>query len=139
MSPQNNQEFPNERIIIFVTQFKDSSHIKEYAIGIYLFSQLKHADADYNARVEGHTSAREQPLPMQCTSSFSSRINIANITSEHIQELFYKIKTCPWSCVHVVVNLISPFSKIMSIFQFLIKSSLDINSSSVIFVAISVS
>ena len=43
MSPQNNQEFPNERIIIFVTQFKDSSHIKEYAIGIYLFSELNHS------------------------------------------------------------------------------------------------
>ena len=69
---------PHERIIIFVTQFKDSSHIKEYAIGIYLFSELKHADADYNAGVEGHTSAGEQPLPMECTSSFSSTINMTN-------------------------------------------------------------
>ena len=87
---------PHERIIIFVTQFKDSSHIKEYAIGIYLFSELKHADGDYNAGVEGHTSAEEQPLPMQCTSSFSSAINIANITSEHIY------KSCFTKSKHVL-------------------------------------
>ena len=61
------------------------------------------------------------------------------ITYQHIQELFYNIKTCPWSCVHVGVNLICQFYKIMSIFQLVIKSSLDMNSSSIIFVAISVS
>ena len=61
------------------------------------------------------------------------------ITYQHIQELFYNIKTCPWSCVHVGVNLMCQFYKIMSIFQLAIKSSWDMNSSSVIFVAISVS
>ena len=61
------------------------------------------------------------------------------ITYQHIQELFYNIKTCPWSCVQVGVNLICPFYKIMSIFQLVIKSSIDMNSSFIIFVAISVS